>query len=129
MAWIPLTDVDRDGWPVEVIAGSHRMGLITDVDQTRNGWEIRPEALGDADWLPVEAAVGDVVFLSMFTVHRSRREGDPARLRLALSTRFDNAAEPTFVGRAYPTAYQRTVHRDQHVADFPTPEQIRALFG
>lgn len=129
VAWIPLTDVDRDGWPVEVIAGSHRRGLITDVDETRNGWEIRPEALGEAAWLPVEAKAGDVVFLSVFTVHRSRREGDPARLRLALSTRFDNGAEPTFVGRAYPTAYQRTVHRDQYVADFPTPGQIRALFG
>lgn len=74
VAWIPLTDVDRDGWPVEVIPGSHRRGLITEVDETRNGWEIRPEALDDADWRPVEVKAGDVVFLSVFTVHRSRRE-------------------------------------------------------
>lgn len=129
VAWIPLTPVDRDGWPVEVVPGSHRRGLITNVDETRNGWEIRPEALEGADWLPIEADVGDVVFLSVFTAHRSRQEGDPMRLRLALSTRFDDASEPTFVERAYPTAYQRSVHRDQYVADFPSADQIRALFG
>lgn len=129
VAWIPLTPVDRDSWTIEVIPGSHRRGLITDVDETRSGWEVRPRQLEDAEWLPVEAAPGDVVFLSVFTVHRSRREGDPARMRLALSTRFDNGAEPTFVDRAYPTAYQRTVHRDQYVADFPSAAQVKALFG
>lgn len=129
VAWIPLTPVDLDGWPIEVVPGSHRRGLITDVDDTGNGWEVLPARLKDARWRPVEAAVGDVVFLSVFTVHRSRRDGDPGRLRLALSTRFDNASEPTFVARGYPTAYQRTVHREQYVANFPSAAQVAALFG
>jgi hypothetical protein len=50
-------------------------------------------------------------------------------MRLALSTRFDNGAEPTFIARGYPTAYQRSVHREQFVSDFPTAAQIKSVFG
>ena len=67
--------------------------------------------------------------MSVFTLHRSLREGAADRMRLALSTRFDNAEEPTFEARAYPTAYQRTVKRDLYVPDFPSPAQMAALFG
>lgn len=129
VAWIPLNDIDLDGWPLEVAPGSHRRGLITDVQESRNGWEVQPSQLRGLEWRPIEASIGDVIFISMFTLHRSRREGDPARMRLALSTRFDNGAEPTFIDRAYPTAYQRTVHRDQYVEGFPTEQQIKSLFG
>ena len=129
VAWIPLTDVDRDSWPIEVATGTHRRGLITDVDKTAAGWQVRPEQLADVEWRVIEAAAGDVVFLSVFTMHRSVREGDPRRFRVALSTRFDNAAEPTFIARSYPTAYQRNVHREQYSANFPDAAQIAALFG
>jgi hypothetical protein len=128
VVWIPLTDADRAGYPIEVVAGSHRRGLITGVDHTRNGWEVRPDELAGADWRPVEVAMGDVVFMSVFTIHRSALDGAAGRMRIALSTRFDNAAEATFVERIYPTAYQRVVHREQFVRDFPTAEQIARLF-
>jgi hypothetical protein len=129
VAWIPLTDVDRNSWPIEVAPGSHRRGLITEVDKTPAGWQVRPAELADVEWVAVEAAAGDVVFMSVFTMHRSAREGDPRRLRIALSTRFDNGAEPTFIARGYPTAYQRNVHREQYLANFPDAAQIAALFG
>ncbi len=128
IAWIPLTPVDADGWTIEVSPGSHRRGLIQDVERTAAGWQILPALLDSAEWQPVEAAVGDVVFLSVFTIHRSKREGDERRLRLALSTRFDNADEPSFVARAYPTAYQRSVHRDLYQAGFPAREQLAQVF-
>ena len=129
VAWIPLTPVDLAGWTIEVALGSHRAGLITDVDHTSIGWEVRPADAADANWIAIEAEPGDVVFMSVFTLHRSLREGAADRMRLALSTRFDNAEEPTFEARAYPTAYQRTVKRDLYVPDFPTPAQMAALFG
>jgi len=128
VAWIPLSDVDRRGYPIELVAGSHRRGLITEVDETATGWNIRAEQLLQAKWQPIVVSAGDVVFMSVFTIHRSVLIADPGRLRIALSTRFDNAAEPTFIARAYPTAYKRQVHRDQYVPDFPTAEQIRQLF-
>ena len=129
VAWIPLTDVDRSSHTLEVVPGSHRRGLITAVEHTRNGWEIPQDQLPAAEWRPIEAAIGDVAFLSVFMIHRTAPLGDPQRLRIALSTRFDNAAEPTFIARGYPTAYQRQVKREQYLPDFPTAEQIGNLFG
>ena len=129
VAWIPLTDVDRNSHTLEVVPGSHRRGLITQVEHTRNGWEIPPDQLSTAEWQPIEATPGDVAFLSVFMIHRTAPVGDPGRLRIALSTRFDNAAEPTFIARSYPTAYQRQVRRDQYLPDFPTAAQINDLFG
>ncbi len=129
VAWIPLTAVDADSWTIEVLPASHWQGLIQDVDRTANGWEISPAQIEEADWQPLDAAVGDVVFMSVFTVHRSKRDGDERRMRLALSTRFDNADDPSFIARAFPTAYQRSVHRDLYVSDFPTPQQLASVFG
>ena len=129
VAWIPLTRVDRDGWTIEVLPGSHRRGVIQDVDRTANGWQLQPSQLGGAEWLPIEATPGDVVFMSVFTVHRSKREGDEGRMRLALSTRFDNADEASFIARAFPTAYQRSVHRELFLPDFPDQRQLATVFG
>jgi hypothetical protein len=129
VAWIPLTPVNRQGWTMEVVPGSHRRGLIAQVDETSQGWVVRDEALAGAEWFPLVANPGDVIFMSAFTVHRSAQYGDPARFRLALSTRFDNAGEPTFIARTYPTAYQRRVQRDQYEPGFPTQAQVDAIFG
>lgn len=128
VVWVPLVDVGKDNFTMEVIPGSHRLGLVRNVNHTRNGWEIASECREDA-FLPVEAVVGDVVFMSVFTIHRSSSRGLPNRLRLALSTRFDNGSEPTFIDRCYPTAYVRTVHRDQYFEDFPKAEQIDLLWS
>ena len=128
VAWIPLTAVDADGWTIEVLPASHWRGLIQDVDHTVSGWEIRAAQIEGADWQPVVAAVGDVVFMSVFTVHRSKREGDETRLRLALSTRFDNADEASFIARGFPSAYQRSVHRDLYLPDYPSPQQLAGIF-
>lgn len=125
VAWIPLTDAGSDNFPLEVVAGSHRLGLVTDVEETANGWQIPDTQLKDL--IPIEAKAGDVVFMSYFTVHRSGLNGN--RLRIALSTRFDNASEKTFVDRAYPTAYQRSVHRDQYVKGFPKLEDLAPIWG
>jgi Phytanoyl-CoA dioxygenase (PhyH) len=129
VVWIPLTPVDRMGFPLEIVPRSHHRGLISEVTLGQNEWQIDADQLTGSDWLPIEVAVGDVAFISVFTIHRSSRIGAPDRLRMALSTRFDNAAEPTFVERGYPTAFQRVVHREQYFKDFPTARQIEDLFG
>lgn len=126
VVWIPLTDVDENSFPLEVVPGSHRLGLVTDVEETRNGWQIPAASLDQSAFQPVKVQAGDVVFMSYFTVHRSGLNGN--RLRIALSTRFDNASEPTFVERSYPTAYLRSVHREQYVPGFPKLEDLERVW-
>lgn len=128
VVWMPLVHIDRDNFPLEVIPGSHRRGLLPMVGDGQPAWEVRPDQYREADFIPVEVDVGDVVFMSMFTLHRSSKNGREGRCRLAVSTRFDNADEKTFVERGYPSAYERVVHREQYFSNFPTKEQIESVF-
>jgi ectoine hydroxylase-related dioxygenase (phytanoyl-CoA dioxygenase family) len=128
VVWLPLVNIDQNNFPLELIPGSHKRGLLPMVNEGNVSWEIQPDQLQEQDYIAAEVEVGDVVFMSMFTVHRSSKNGTSGRYRLALSTRFDNANEPTFINRCYPSAYERHVHRAQYVSDFPTIEQIDSLF-
>ncbi len=128
VVWIPLTDVDASNFPMEVIPGSHAKGLLPMIDRGAFTWEVPDTAYREADFRPVCVKKGDVVFMSMFTVHRSSTHGLPGSFRLAVSTRLDNANEATFIDRAYPTAYQRSVHRQQYYEGFPEQQQVDRIF-
>lgn len=128
VVWLPLVRVDRDNFPLELIPGSHKHGLLLMKGEGSASWEVKPDQYHEADFISAEVDVGDVVFMSMFTLHRSSENGTPGQYRLALSTRFDNADEATFIDRCYPSAYQRSVHRAQYFPDFPTMEQVEKVF-
>lgn len=110
VVWIPLVDIDVNRYPLEVIPRSHKNGVLPSIENSSSSWEIKPECYNEADFIPAVCEVGDVIFMSNFTVHRSSQKGDD-RLRLACSTRYDNADEETFADRCYPSAYIRTVQR------------------
>lgn len=129
VVWLPLVDVDRANFPLEIIPGSHLRGLLPMINHGESTWEVRPDHYNDNEFVPVEVEAGDVIFMSMFMIHRSSKNGTPGRLRIAMSTRFDNADEPTFVERAYPSAYIRSIHRELYFADFPSLEQVRSAFS
>ncbi|MGD0960004.1 MAG: phytanoyl-CoA dioxygenase family protein [Methylomonas sp.] len=129
VVWLPLVSVDKDNFPLEVIPGSHRLGLGPMSRKGNSTWEVDSQWYDENQFMPVEVEVGDVVFMSMFTLHRSSINGADGRYRIAVSTRFDNADEPTFIDRAYPSAYVRSVHREQYVEGFPTPELVARIFS
>ncbi|TKT72900.1 phytanoyl-CoA dioxygenase family protein [Afipia massiliensis] len=129
VVWFPLVNVDRSNFPLEVIPQSHRLGLLPTIKHGESTWEVNPDAYNQEEFVPIEVDVGDVIFMSVFTIHRSSINGAPGRFRLAMSTRFDNGDEPTFVDRVYPTAYTRSVQREQYFEGFPTPAQVKAVFG
>ena len=129
IVWLPLVDVDRSNFPLELVPGSHLRGLLPSAGVGATPWETRPDQYDEREFVPVDVGAGDVVFLSVFTIHRSSVHGAPGRFRLAASSRFDNASERTFIERCYPSAYQRSVHRDPYVPDFPTARQIGDVFG
>jgi ectoine hydroxylase-related dioxygenase (phytanoyl-CoA dioxygenase family) len=112
VVWIPLVDIDENRYPLEVIPNSHKKGILPSFENSESSWEVKPEHYNDSDFIPAVCEVGDVIFMSNFTVHRSSLKGDH-RLRLACSTRYDNADEKTFIKRVYPSAYVRTVYREQ----------------
>ncbi len=123
--WVPLLDVDRRCFPIEVIPGSHLRGLW-EGEIANNALEIR-KGFVESDFVAVPVARGDVVIFSGFTVHRTALR-DCRGLRIASSTRYENSTEPTFVERNYPCAYKRTVERELYYKDFPSPEQVASLY-
>jgi ectoine hydroxylase-related dioxygenase (phytanoyl-CoA dioxygenase family) len=110
VVWIPLVDIDQNLYPMEIIPGSHTRGILPSFESDTASWTLKPEAFNEQEFVKLECNVGDVIFMSNFTVHRSSTSGDD-RVRLACSTRYDNADEKTFIDRCYPTAYTRGVHR------------------
>lgn len=124
--WIPLVNVDRGLYPLQVIGGSHTKGLWRG---QHNGLycEVEQSLCKDSDFVSVEVEPGDVVFMSGFTVHRSG-PGLRKGVRLACSVRYDNMSEPTYIERVYPCTYKRVLEQDFLLKEFPTPEQVAAVF-
>jgi hypothetical protein len=68
-----------------------------------------------------------VIAFSSFMVHRTGEEGD-GMVRIALSGRFNNASERSFVEHGYPTPYSYSYRKDLMIENFPMSEDMRTVF-
>jgi ectoine hydroxylase-related dioxygenase (phytanoyl-CoA dioxygenase family) len=125
VVWVPLHDIDRGRFPLEVLPQSHLHGVCRGVLDGQ-GYKIDDSYLVGQEFVPVTVRKGDVVFLSPFTIHRTGLT-DTDELRLAASWRYEDALEPTFVERKYPFAQTRTVRHELASPDFPSSAQMREL--
>ena len=125
VVWAPLIEIGPENFPLQVAPGSHLLGHI-EAEITEHVARVPEAVCPDSAFVSVRVVPGDVVFMNSWTVHRTGVAGCSG-LRLAASTRYDNAHEPTFVERQYPCAYQRTVHRELFTPGFPSATQIAAV--
>jgi len=123
--WIPLVDVTSNLNPLEVVPGSHRIGLVDSV-AGKNESVISDSIFSDKDFKAVIVNQQDVVVMSSFTVHRSSMSGGQG-IRMACSLRFENIDEAHYIERGYPTAYQRVVHRE-NMGYVPTTKDVSQIF-
>lgn len=124
--WVPFVSVDKNCYPLQLIPGSHLQGLLPG-KQGDHIVEVDARYYDEDAFISIEAEPGDVIFMSNFTVHRSGQQGD-ARLRLAASTRYENASEATFIERMYPYTQKRTIDRTVLFPDFPRAHQVKNIF-
>ncbi len=124
--WAPTTPVTATSHPLEVIPGSHLYGLLDTVEHIMTPMVSDPRITED-QYRPLPMQPGDVVIFSSFLVHRTGETGD-GNVRIAFSTRFNNAAEPTYVEHGYPTPYKYAYQTDLIVPDFPKPADLRTIF-
>ncbi|MFM9916042.1 MAG: phytanoyl-CoA dioxygenase family protein [Rhizobacter sp.] len=108
VVWFPLHDVGEEHSSLDMYPGSH-LGGVLPYDVSRCGSRVHDSAL---TMQPVRLALrrGDLVAFSAFTVHRSSPEGDA--LRVAVSIRFNDLAEPGFIDRAYPDTSSFSISRE-----------------
>lgn len=127
VVWLPLVPVDKGFGALEVIPGSHKQGLFGTV-RDPFGNVVAPAQIDETAFVPVEAAPGDAVVFSMFTVHRTGIE-QRSGIRWAVSLRYNNAAAPDFIARNYPNPF---VYRSQDgllFEGFPAASDVRSAFG
>jgi hypothetical protein len=124
--WMPTVAVTATSHPLEMVPGSHLLGLLNTVEHIMTPM-VDDARITERDYVAVLAQPGDVIVFSSFMVHRTGERGDGS-VRLALSTRFNNAREPSYVRRGYATPYKFSYRTDLMVPDFPPTADVRAVF-
>ncbi len=124
--WTPLFDVGLNDYPLEVVPGSHLQGLLDSTADMPN-YRVRPELYSEADFRPLELKAGDAVVFSGFLLHRTGETGGES-VRVSLSFRFNNVAEPSFVRRGYPDRYIYRADPAIVTPDFPSAEDLAEIF-
>lgn len=125
--WIPFMDIDPRLFTMEVIPGSHLLGLL-DGSQEQHVLRVDQRHFSEDAFVPVCVGKGGVCLMSNFTLHRSSREGDE-RMRLSISGRYENASEPTFIAREYPFTQHKSMQRGFITENFPSVEQVRHAYA
>ena len=129
--WTPLMNVGRDFYPIEIIPGSHKWGVLPGDRSSANARgaliTIEPGLFDETQFVPVEMDRGDAVIFSGLLVHRTG-SGTRTGLRIACGARFDNVQDPTFVERGYPCAFRLHAETGILHPGFPTADQVRRLF-
>ncbi|WP_411288341.1 phytanoyl-CoA dioxygenase family protein [Phenylobacterium sp.] len=124
--WIPTTPVTERSHALEVVPRSHLLGLLPTVDHIMTPTVSDPRITED-QFVRLPMNPGDVVAFSSFMVHRTGEEGD-GLVRIAFSTRYNNAAEETYVAHGYPTPYKYSYQTDLIVEGFPTIQDVSRTF-
>lgn len=124
VVWVPLADVDFSLGALEVVRGSHKLGLLTTEVVNSFG---KVDRFDDVDFMSVEAAQGDVLFFSSFLVHRSGVNTTDS-IRWSCHFRYNNLGEETFIERGYPHPYLYRPQDELITPDFPDQERLARLF-
>jgi hypothetical protein len=96
--WVPLQDSPVELGPLEVVPGTHRIGLLLadgnpDVKKA-NLLQPYPES----DFVPIPILKGQCIVFSKFLVHRSGRNRSP-NVRYSLQFRYNDLASPEYLKR------------------------------
>jgi phytanoyl-CoA hydroxylase len=124
VVWLPLHDIDRDLGALEIVPGSHRLGLLTSEVVERFG---KVERFSDSDFQSVEVEQGDLFVFSAFLVHRSGTNSTDS-IRWSCHFRYNDLAERSFIDRGYPHAYVYHPVDELMTPGFPQTADVRRLF-
>lgn len=124
--WFPMVDAGAEIGALQVIPGSHKIGLQA---STTSGYQggITVD-LKDEDFVQTEFKVGDILLFSAFLIHQSGNN-ITNNIRWSVQLRYNNLDEPTFIERGYPMAYIYKPETELVTPNFPTVEQLKEVFS
>ena len=124
--WIPLVDMDEQSYAPECVPGSHKFGLLNTEPHVATPM-VMDDRIHETDFVALHPKRGDLAIFSGFIVHRTGARGDD-RVRVAMSLRYNNAAEPSYVGHAYPTLYKYDYQLELMFDNFTADHQVKGIF-
>ncbi|HZT60172.1 MAG TPA: phytanoyl-CoA dioxygenase family protein [Pyrinomonadaceae bacterium] len=124
VVWVPLADVDASLGALQVVPGSHRLGLLTTEVVNSFG---KVDRFKDEDFVSVEVEQGDALVFSSLLVHRSGVNVTDS-IRWSCHFRYNNLAEGTFIERGYPHPYLYKPQEELITPGFPSPDQVGRIF-
>jgi ectoine hydroxylase-related dioxygenase (phytanoyl-CoA dioxygenase family) len=95
--WIPLHDCPTGVGPLQILEGSHRMGVINHEDENLHVPEIPAGAVAGGDWVGGHIHAGDVLIFHSLTVHAASRNRSD-RLRISMDCRFQDSGRAIHPG-------------------------------
>ncbi|WP_086829504.1 phytanoyl-CoA dioxygenase family protein [Allokutzneria sp. NRRL B-24872] len=115
--WIPLADCPADAGGLEVLSGSHRLGVLG-VSRAEGPGGVSAQVAGSGvnDWRTAHFGQGDVLVFTSLTVHGARPNLSD-RLRLSADIRWQARSEPAAFIDGY-EPFRPHFHPD--VPDWPT---------
>ena len=89
-AWIPLVPVDETNGCLQVVAGSHRLGVVDHRTEEREGkfLEVMDELIEDSRIVTCPMEVGDALVFHNLTLHRSLPHTTSEIVRWAIDIRY-----------------------------------------
>jgi len=103
VTWIPLCDMREELGFLEVVPESHKHGVL---EHKKNGPSLEiNQDLSDEVFVPAKMKIGDALFFSSSTIHRSGTNVSENRIRLTVSYRYDNMLNKDFINKKYPAAF------------------------
>ena len=93
--WIPLSDCPREQGGLEVLAGSHTLGLLPlkySLGAGHRQADLGEEAVG-LEWTGGDFSLGDILVFHSLTVHRSR-PNSRSQLRISVDYRYQAEHQP-----------------------------------
>jgi hypothetical protein len=87
--WIPFHDCPPNLGPLQILEGSHRLGVVRHEDENLHVPEISAEALKEGDWVGGQINAGDVLIFHSLTVHAASANRS-RQLRITMDCRFQN---------------------------------------
>jgi ectoine hydroxylase-related dioxygenase (phytanoyl-CoA dioxygenase family) len=123
--WFPLFDISESVYPLEVLPGSHLLGLLP---FNPKNLELSADVLKDSDFVKLCPKRGDAILFSSFLVHRTGLSLSSEGCRFAMSSRYNNMKEESYIERDFYESFYFKEKADHAPFNDVMREKLNELF-
>ncbi len=124
--WVPLIDVTKDLGALQIISGSHKLGLAAKgLDKGFGFVELSENE--KSKFVDVEVQQGDALLFSSFLIHQSGNNITNSP-RWSCHFRYNDLEEETFINRGFPHPYIYKPDPTLLTENFPSLKEIEKIF-